>query len=426
LPTVDSQIRETSFQMPDADGLVDWLLGVGLGGSSRDNRQPYEHILIWLSTAYNRDELKTGLASVAARLLTDYCDGRLAERRIDDTSFLIYNLLRLCSGLSRPEELWHPLLRIYHALVADRMPSSEIGAALQAALIPNQAGPDLKDEWMNVIAGRDSVLGCGEVNGFLGVLCMSEVSGPLKKPWIAAIEEALRLLAKQYEDEQNEFQEYVDRALRFWPSYESWDFFELELTALNHGWPSWAIWCLPIHTVRSPKDPWKWLVSDYVKDSVPCGFSVTVVQPWPDAKVSLVRVDPDSVGSFFEAVGEHFDKLCLKLRGQFQEDRSRRTLMARVLQLWGGSPGKTNARMPSWDEARAQIMATIRMKQVEDTVGVIDKAAQAVDGLRLYYEEKLNDIRGATASPSSDGPQHLLAGLAAMIEPSQETRQVVD
>jgi hypothetical protein len=303
--------------------------------------------------------------------------------------------------------------------------SEEMRVALQAALSPNQGGPDLRREWMNLASGKESVLGWGEANGFRGVLYMPQVCGPLERPWIDAIEEVLRLLAEQYESDPDEFQEFVDRARRFWPSYEAWDF-ELERAAVRHGWPLWAIWRLPVHTVRSPEDPWLWLVSDYVKDSVPDRFGVETIEAWPEVRVSLVRADPESVGGFFGVVGALFDRLCRKLRGRFQEDHSRRYLFAEVLERWGRDPKRDRDTVPSWNEARAQIMAGVRMpvtkdKRADETAKRdIDEAAKDVDGLIRQYEENLSTITGGIPSASLEGGQSLLQGLAAMIGgPSQ-------
>jgi hypothetical protein len=163
-----SEEHRPRFRVPDSRTFVRLMQGVGLSHVS-GRQEPFELVLQELGTAYEPRSAQIDLAKLAADHLNKYVDGTLDSSILRQDQF-VYNTLQLCSGLSRPEELWEPLFNVYknkgrQLEVWDGKP---LNSALRSALLRNQRGPQLRTEWMKIrgqlCGGRCAVVrGAGQV-----------------------------------------------------------------------------------------------------------------------------------------------------------------------------------------------------------------------------------------------------------------------
>jgi hypothetical protein len=232
------------------DELLDLLEGAGLPPVGQDE-EPY----VWLLRALPEEEPERNaaaarLAATAATLLQRRPDVELPARMPES---VLYNLLLVCAGLHRPQELAEPLFAVWKRMaLAGRWLGLDLRAALSAALASNQIDHRLWPEWQELLRGKPGTFLRGHPNdGFDGALWMPTSAGQLGKPNLPVIGKALKLMAGHLEDDRQrrqEFQRLIRRVLETYPEYPSWDE-ELIRLADRENFPVWAVECLPCLSV---------------------------------------------------------------------------------------------------------------------------------------------------------------------------------
>jgi hypothetical protein len=344
------------FDVPDRESLI----GSFVAGSGIDGREPFERVLISLSRAYDQKAAQIELALLAASIIDDFAEGRLDDVHPEDAPTLLSNVLGLCSGIRRPVQLWQPLYRLYE-MAAERRLDEDVDSesfrwSLQYALIPNQYGCELRQEWINLLAGGNSALGGNSLNGFSGVLHMWKSPGRCE-PCVDAIGEAFSLLAKRYESDWNQFDRLLKKARAFWPSYARWNH-ELILAGLRYEWPGWALSLLDTRMFYARKNDQQRYVCDVVRESVPSKYCLSVVHSWHELELSLVSVDP-GVAGFLDLAGPMFERLFSEMSSPQLTGQSAKAMYAHLLN------GLSNLRdtprtLPTCEEARDETTKGLR------------------------------------------------------------------
>jgi hypothetical protein len=228
------------------DELVDLLEGAGLPPVGHDE-EPY----LWLLRVLPEDEPERSaaaakLAATAAVLLEGHPDIKPTTRQPES---LLYNLLLLCAGLHRPQELAEPLFDMWkRKALAGRWQGLDLRAALSAALASNQIDERLWPEWRDLLRGKPGRFLPGHpYDGFDGALWMPSGSDQLDKPNLPALGKALKLMASHLETDRQRrqmFQKLIERVLDAYPVHSSWEVDVIRL-ADRESFPVWAVECLP-------------------------------------------------------------------------------------------------------------------------------------------------------------------------------------
>jgi hypothetical protein len=228
------------------DELVDLLEGAGLPPVGHDE-EPYQ----WLLRALPEEEPERNaavakLAGTAAPLLQRRPD---LESPTQPPEPLLYNLLLLCAGLHRPQELAEPLFAMWkRKALGGRWRSLDLRAALSAALASNQVDERLWPEWQDLLQGKPGRFLPGHpYDGFDGALWMPAGPHQLAKPNLPALGKALRLMASHLETDRQrrqEFQKLIERVIETYPDHPGWDE-DLIRLADRESFPVWAVECLP-------------------------------------------------------------------------------------------------------------------------------------------------------------------------------------
>jgi len=198
----------------------------------------------------------------------------------------LHNLLWLAAELASPKDLFTPLMAMRKAVDSgkgqwrklwDEGWEGSLDPLLDRALTHNQAGPDLKDYWFARLQRKASPsVETLEpyVRALDGVIYMPASGNEIGQPWVAAITEALGLLALRLEealpgeqhrtDRGKTFSRFVDDVIHSHPSWADPHNDILPEGAHSGEWPSWAIGRLRLLASKASDDPklpvkvWVW------------------------------------------------------------------------------------------------------------------------------------------------------------------------
>ena len=227
--------------------LIAWLQGAD-GATCGESVEPPSWILRAIMEASRPGDVRRELASWCRYLLLKRPDLAIA----DGTAHAVYarpgqylhNLLRLCGLVPHPKLLGEPLLDIYREnVVPAPVDGYDWGRALGGALLPNQVGPELEDEWFAILEDRPSRLGVLPASGLRGIIGMPESREQVGKPWVDRIAKALLLMARYLEStfpksKVRDFRAFIAEAKGpfDWPTATN----DLFRGAAEHEWPLWA------------------------------------------------------------------------------------------------------------------------------------------------------------------------------------------
>ncbi|HEX7957629.1 MAG TPA: hypothetical protein VF508_11835 [Pyrinomonadaceae bacterium] len=241
-------------------GLTDWLKGYELPAVGH-GEEPYVWLLRALS--FSDDFCRREMAGRVALLLERERPHEPRGGRYDHR--LIYNLLYLCAGLRRREELGAALYRVYD-FFAERGGAAALGAAggrydlsgaLRDALITNQTDQRFNDAWKRMLAGDPpEMLQGGRYAGLDGLTHMPSRERGVYAPDVEAVGWALARMAEYLSGElgrHKAFRRLVERVKKAWPEYTRWDE-DLLRQAISNEWPAWAALRLDNLAVRIEKE----------------------------------------------------------------------------------------------------------------------------------------------------------------------------
>lgn len=245
------------LQTPGADPglLVRWLQGYDLPPVGSDD-EPYLWLLRGLPLARGRREAERELARRLARLL----DGRPDEAGLGEASEkALFNLLKLCAGLSCADELADPLYAMYERRrLTGQWRGIDLRDALLGALVTNQTDARLEPVWQAMLRGEpDGFLGGDEDDGFDGIVAMPPTRTTRGQPALDAIGRALGSMAKLLHDESDrcrQFQRLVMRVQETYPGRPNWDY-DLIVMADTYGWPDWACESISLFALEPGEHP---------------------------------------------------------------------------------------------------------------------------------------------------------------------------
>src|SRR5882724_1428367 len=132
--------------------LVQWL--EGYSWPVMDSSEPYLRLL------HGFRRLDPSIADKFVLRVVEFLSGHPEEKRAGDRpNEVLYNLLRLCGGMNRPDRLAAPLqaMLLRHELTGD-FEGANLRAALRDALVRNQTDDALLLGWKAMAMGQDTFL----------------------------------------------------------------------------------------------------------------------------------------------------------------------------------------------------------------------------------------------------------------------------
>jgi hypothetical protein len=237
--------------------LVKWLQGDDLPAVGHDD-SPYQLILDCLPVGADRHRHETLLATLAAQLLTREPDRQpLGDR----PAKLLYNLLLLCSHLTKRDILAEPLYAMFErGQLNGEWNGVSLPALLRSALIMNQADARLQSVWVAMCGGiPDAFLQGSLYDGIDGVRLMRPSREIAGTPAFEAIGQALQAAAVYLEKDDlrkgiaahaRKFCALLERVKATYPDWPDWDA-QFARLARQYQWPNWARQCfnLPLSSI---------------------------------------------------------------------------------------------------------------------------------------------------------------------------------
>jgi hypothetical protein len=235
-------LQQESWHSSD---LLNWLQGFSLPPVGQDE-EPYLWILRGLPLGDRRYKFEVELATRLATIIDDVEQVSFFGR--SGSEKLAYNILMLAAGVSSPEQLADPLVRLFELdIVRGEWLGLDIRYCLQSALSENQLDDRLFDDWKRMLAeDRNATLPGTPIDGFNGIRLMPRSRDRLGEPHMEAIGYALTktvgYLAHD-DDRRTSLRALISKATETYPGSRDWDF-ALLTRADRDDWPSWAVDCL--------------------------------------------------------------------------------------------------------------------------------------------------------------------------------------
>ena len=231
--------------------LVRWLQGYDLPPVGTAD-EPYLWLLRGLPLGRNRRPAESELARRIAKILAGHPDEGGAGDRPEQ---VLFNLLKLCAGLSCPDELADLLYAMYQrGKLAGEWLGQDLRDALIGALVTNQIDARLEAVWQAMLVGKsDGFLSGDADDGFDGVVLMPRSRETRGQPALDAIGRGLGSMAALLQNEpdrRRQFQQLVARVRETYPDRPTWAH-DLILMADAQGWPDWACESISLY-VRLP------------------------------------------------------------------------------------------------------------------------------------------------------------------------------
>lgn len=156
---------------PDGEQMIRWCQGYDLGGVGHE-QEPYHFILMGFPLNNRRNRVEQIIAARVQNILKKRPDIHPLETRPQQ---VLYNLLMVCGGLSRPEYLADPLYLFFQERhIQGEWLGYELTDALLLALINNQSDDRLWEElWLPLLKDqRHDYLPGSPIDAFHGVRLM--------------------------------------------------------------------------------------------------------------------------------------------------------------------------------------------------------------------------------------------------------------
>jgi len=220
-----------------------WLAGYDLPATG-DEEPPFRWLLRAIPLGGERFAVIAELARRIRELLLQFWNFTVGP----DPEEYRYNLLQIAAGLQNPHQLQEPLFSIFSTLRDGAHASDELRDALTGALIRNQEGDLLRQEWVKFLdAGSHPILPGDEYTGFAGIRSMAWTRSGQRVPDVDAIGMALKVIAAKLESEAVREQRFADLCRDLHEMYRDAPGFSYNLILQSKAWdwPPWAADQLP-------------------------------------------------------------------------------------------------------------------------------------------------------------------------------------
>jgi len=294
---INSWMRESKKKWRPQQ-LWDWLQGYDFPPVGHDE-DPYLCLLRALGTMKDEKAARDEFAGLVRRAIEDQPDLDVAAPGKRPNQVL-YNLFKLCGGLSRPDQLGDVLLGfLRRRRLSGEWRGLDLRAALRGALIANQKDTELVKVWIAMVKGRkDEFLPGGPFDGFAGLVKMPLKTTP-GQPSDEAIAIGLREMTDVLKDDSDRrfrFQSLLRQVVAIHSNRATWwrDFIAM---ADDGRWPTWAVRCLPVAIlpVEGESDEtwflWKFLADCFVH---PLGDGLMVLKDYCLGEFVEVKLIPQA------------------------------------------------------------------------------------------------------------------------------------
>jgi len=200
--------------------------------------EPYVWILRGIGTGADGAHREAALAARIGEFIDQKPEADLPGPRPEK---MLYNLLSLCAGINKPDELAAELLRMLRRKkLSGEWDGMPLRSELRAAIASNQADKSLEPVWLWMAKGTPhDFLGGTPFQGFDGILLMPLPDS--EDPPLDSIGEALGAIARSLDKvpgKQRIFGSLIDRASRAYSGPLL--IYHLASKPFYDSWPTWA------------------------------------------------------------------------------------------------------------------------------------------------------------------------------------------
>ncbi len=226
----------------DISVLAGWCQGLG-GIPYSPTEEPYLWILAAMPSGPEEAQARAALALSAGKVIRALIDGKSFG---SDHEQLWYNLLKLCSGLNSPDELYRPLRAVFEWRKLPEYHGVPIWDILLDALAFNQLNNELEGYWAGLIRNPGPTPRFLAFNGCV-MMPSSGAPGDRGRPYVDRIGFALKWMAHDLEERRDRRFEFGHLIQEVKDTYPGWVSFDKDILrqADRHRWPKWAVECAP-------------------------------------------------------------------------------------------------------------------------------------------------------------------------------------